>query len=135
MRINPCTLAVGLFLSGSLLVTTPADAFAQGRKNSGSVLSTVSITLSKDVRVQIQQFYSSRTASGAEALPPGIRKRLARGKELPPGIAKRYLPSNLRLELPRLPDGYERIIVAGKILIIEISTQIIHDVLTDILFD
>ncbi len=131
MRINPCTLAVGLFLSGSLLVTTPADAFAQGRKNSGSVLSTVSITLSKDVRVQIQQFYSSRTASGAEALPPGIRKRLARGKELPPGIAKQVVPTGLRSRI-ELPAGFEIVEVGLDILLVEIATDIVHDLLMDV---
>jgi hypothetical protein len=131
MRINPCTLAVGLFLSGSLLVTTPADAFAQGKKNSGSVLSTVSIALSKDVTVQIQQFYSLRAASGAEALPPGIRKRLARGKELPPGIAKQVVPTGLRSRI-ELPAGFEIVEVGLDILLVEIATDIVHDVLMDV---
>ncbi len=70
-----------------------------------------------------------------KGLPPGIAKNMQRGKPLPPGIAKRYLPNDLNLELPPLPSGYERIIVVGKILIVEISTQIIHDVLSDILLD
>jgi hypothetical protein len=34
-----------------------------------------------------------------------------------------------------VPTGYERIVVAGKILLVEIATQIVHDVLTDALFD
>jgi hypothetical protein len=38
-------------------------------------------------------------------------------------------------QLPPLPAGYERIIVAGKILLVEIATQVVHDVLTDALFD
>jgi len=70
-----------------------------------------------------------------KGLPPGIAKNMQRGKPLPPGIAKRYLPNDLILELPPLPSGYERIIVVGKILIVEISTQIIHDALSDILLD
>lgn len=131
MRINPYTLAMGLVLSASLLVTTPADAFAQGRKNSGAALSTVSITLSKDVRVQIQQFYSSRAASGAAALPPGIRKRLARGKELPPGIAKQVVPTGLRSRID-LPVGFEIVEVGLDILLVEVATDIVHDVLMDI---
>ncbi len=71
----------------------------------------------------------------AKGLPPGIAKNMQRGKPLPPGIAKQNLPNDLILELPPLPSGYERIIVVGKILIVEISTQIIHDVLSDILLD
>lgn len=64
-------------------------------------------------------------------LPPGIAKNLARGKPLPPGIAKRALPTDLIQELPPAPRGYERIIVDGKVLLVEIATQVIHDVLTE----
>lgn len=66
-----------------------------------------------------------------KGLPPGIAKNLARGKPLPPGIAKRYLPAGLRSVLPRLPDGYERVIIDGKVLIVEIATHVIHDILAD----
>jgi len=72
---------------------------------------------------------------GPSALPPGIAKNLARGKPLPPGIAKQVLPTTLQSSLPPAPDGYERIIVAGKILLVAIATQVIVDVITDILFD
>lgn len=68
-------------------------------------------------------------------LPPGIAKNLARGKALPPGIAKQYLPGELQRALPAAPAGYERIIVGGKILLVEIATQVIHDVLMDVVFD
>ena len=71
---------------------------------------------------------------GAGRLPRGIAKNLARGKALPPGIAKRQLPSALARQLLAPPAGYERIVVDGKILLIEIATQVIHDVLTDVLF-
>jgi Ni/Co efflux regulator RcnB len=70
----------------------------------------------------------------SKRLPPGIAKNLARGKPLPPGIAKHYLPYELRRELPPAPDGYERIVVAGKVLLIEITTQIVRDVLTEAVF-
>ena len=72
---------------------------------------------------------------GAKPLPPGIAKNLARGKPLPPGIAKRGLPNALIVQLPPVPDGYERVIVAGKILLVEIATQVVHDILVDVLLD
>ena len=72
---------------------------------------------------------------GAKPLPPGIAKNLARGKPLPPGIAKRGLPNDLMVQLPPVADGYERIIVAGKILLVEIATQVVHDILVDVLLD
>lgn len=72
---------------------------------------------------------------GTKPLPPGIAKNLARGKPLPPGIAKRGLPGDLVVQLPPVADGYERVIVAGKILLVEIATQVVHDILVDVLLD
>ena len=69
---------------------------------------------------------------GRGALPPGIAKNLARGKALPPGIAKQVLPNDLIVSLPPVPRGYERIIADGKILLVEVATQVVHDILTDI---
>ena len=68
-----------------------------------------------------------------KGLPPGIAKNLQRGKPLPPGIAKQVLPQSLIDLLPRPPHGYERIILAGKILLVEVATQVIHDVLEDVI--
>ena len=66
-----------------------------------------------------------------KGLPPGIAKNLERGKPLPPGIAKQHLPSGLVSALPAPPRGYERIIVDGRVLLVEIATQVIHDILMD----
>ena len=68
-------------------------------------------------------------------LPPGIVKNLQRGKPLPPGIAKQYVPRDVLQRLPPLEAGYEYVVVAGKILLIEIATQVVHDILVDVLFD
>lgn len=99
----------------------------------------VSVTFSDgDIRI-ISAWYSDHGSKkngkqgkgGRNGLPPGIAKNLTRGKSLPPGIAKQYLPEGLRQELPAPPAGYERIMVDGRILLVEIATQVIHDVLTD----
>ena len=79
--------------------------------------------------------YDGKGNGKHKGLPPGIAKNLARGKPLPPGIAKQALPYDLRRALPPVRDGYERIIVDGKILLVEIATQIVRDVLTDIVLD
>ena len=71
---------------------------------------------------------------GNRQLPPGIAKNLGRGKPLPPGIAKQALPNDLLSRLPPVPVGYERTIVDSKVLLVEVATQIIHDILTDIVF-
>ncbi len=67
-----------------------------------------------------------------KGLPPGIAKNLQRGKRLPPGIAKQALPTALVSQLPPPPNGFERIVLSGKVLLVEVATQVIHDVLEDI---
>ena len=71
---------------------------------------------------------------GKKTLPPGIQNNLQRGKRLPPGIAKRALPAGLIDQLPPPPAGFERIVLSGKVLLVEIATQVIHDALEDIVF-
>ena len=73
-------------------------------------------------------------SKGKKSLPPGIARNLQRGKPLPPGIAKQALPSGLLDVLPAAPRGYERIVVGGKVLLVEIATQVIHDIIEDIVF-
>ena len=70
--------------------------------------------------------------SNAKPLPPGIAKKLARGGELPPGIAKRYLPGELEVRLPRHARG-ERIVVGADVLLIEVATGIVRDVLRGVI--
>jgi len=66
---------------------------------------------------------------GSQGMPPGLAKQ---GK-LPPGIAKRQLPAPLVAQLPPPPQGYERVIVDNDVLLVNTATQIVHDVLTDVL--
>jgi hypothetical protein len=97
----------------------------------------ISVQFSKDEIRIIEVWYrdnakSSKSHGHGKGLPPGIAKNLAAGKALPPGIAKQNLPLGLNAELPAPPKGYERLIVDGKVLLVEIATRMIHDVLTDI---
>jgi Ni/Co efflux regulator RcnB len=75
---------------------------------------------------------NARGPQKGKGLPPGIAKNLARGKPLPPGIAKQQLPDGLVHALPAPPRGYERIVVDGKVLLVDMATQVIHDILADI---
>lgn len=74
------------------------------------------------------QVYSSYSA-----LPPGIARKLERGKPLPPGIAKNFLPTGLVSILPPVPQGYGRFIVGDDLVLIELSSGLIADV-ANILF-
>ena len=101
----------------------------------------VNVAFSKGEVSIIAEWYSdhgtpSSRGKGAKkpkGLPPGIAKNLARGKPLPPGIAKQVLPQGLVALLPPVPHGYERIIVDEKVLLVEVATHVIHDILVDVI--
>ena len=66
--------------------------------------------------------------AGYRALPPGIAMNLARGKPLPPGIARQVLPASLQAALPAPPTGYGRFIVGDDLVLLELSSGLIADV-------
>ena len=80
--------------------------------------------LSPSIRIEI--------ANQVNSLPPGIQKRLARGKSLPPGIAKKvYLPYEVNDYLNLSQDV--KIVVSGtSVIVVEPLSNIIWDVLQDI---
>jgi Ni/Co efflux regulator RcnB len=73
----------------------------------------------------------SKNKGKNKGLPPGIAKNLERGKPLPPGIAKRDLPDDLDSSLPNRHDGYERTVVGNDVVLVEIDTGKIADIITD----
>ena len=101
---------------------------------------SVEVRFGKDEISIIRDYYEDlgrkerKDKHAGRGLPPGIAKNLARGKALPPGIAKQQLPPELVRRLPDVPDGHERIIVDGKVLLVDLATQVVRDILTDVVF-
>ena len=130
----PGSIALLLLLAAGAAAAAPAEA--QGRGNRAREVRDVRVdggaTLSVEVAARIRGYYGSQPASGVEGLPPGIRKNLARGKPLPPGIAKKVAPPGLQSGLG-LPAGYELVEVGVDVLLVEVATQIVHDVLMDVI--
>ncbi len=126
----------GFAVAVIVLGVVSAEADAQGKKDRGraAAAAVAEVTFSVNVGLErdIRAFYAERPARGVEALPPGIRRNLARGKPLPPGIAKRAAPPELVSSL-RLPHGYELVEVGLDVLVVEVATAVIHDVLTDVI--
>lgn len=85
-----------------------------------------------EMETRIRDFYSANPASNAEALPPGIRRRLERGKPLPPGIAKKVAPDAL-IGRVDLPAGYQLVEVGLDVLLVEVATQVVRGVLMDVI--
>lgn len=75
--------------------------------------------------------YARSHSLQADSLPPGIRKKVARGKPLPPGIAKRF-PDGLSSQLRARP-GYEFRTVGADVVLVEAATGVIADVIKGIL--
>jgi hypothetical protein len=76
--------------------------------------------------------YFNKNPISANTLPPGIAMNLARGKPLPPGIAKRTLPPELISTLPVRP-GYEYLAVGNDVVLVNTTTDIIADVISNVL--
>lgn len=125
---------LALALALAVLMVVPGAGQAQKKVKTGrSALSVqAQVVFSTREREQIRSFFGDHRPEGAKPLPPGIRKRLARGKPLPPGIAKRTLPSDLLGALPER-RGYEVVRVGWDVVLVEVATGVIHDVLMDVI--
>ena len=130
-------LAVGSVFDGvDALAAAAGQGQGNGRaeRNQGSpnvLESVVGATIDNLTAQTIRGYFQSYPLQ-PQGLPPGIARNLARGKPLPPGIAKRYLPSDLRSQLPEY-SGYELLIADRDILLVSVATGIIADILLNAL--
>ncbi len=134
-------LMVSVLLSVLACATTRADEKFRIANTKTTTSGKIANIVFSEVERQIiaEYFHKYGQSSGKKGkakgkprgLPPGIAKNLQRGKPLPPGIAKKHFPVGLIDILPPAPRGYERLIIGGKIILVEIATQIIRDVLVE----
>jgi len=133
-----------IFLLASLgLLTSACGVYAPstqaGSGTSAHRAAVESASLSAADIDLIKAYYADASQGNGNGqngrLPPGIAKNLQRGKPLPPGIAKQHLPPELLIQLPRAGEGLEYVIVAGKLLLVEIATQIFREILIDSVFE
>jgi len=80
---------------------------------------------------EVRQIAVAHQYTGYRALPPGIRKNLARGKPLPPGIAKKMVKEPMLERLPTY-QGYEWRRCGTDLVLTQVATQIVADVLANI---
>ena len=74
----------------------------------------------------IREYYAPRYRS----LPPGLQKKVARGKPLPPGWQKKLQPFAPEVErrLTPLPAGYGRGVIDGHAVIFSTGSHSVVDV-------
>jgi hypothetical protein len=67
-------------------------------------------------------------------LPPGLEKQLERNGTLPPGLQKKMQPCPVEItrELPPLPPDYRRGIVGASIVVFNVRTNVVIDVMADV---
>src|SRR5262249_52267491 len=67
-------------------------------------------------------------------LPPGLEKQLQRNGTLPPGLQKKLQPCPVEItqELAPLPPTYQRSVIAAHIVVFNKNTNIIVDVMKDV---
>ena len=123
---------------GVLLIQTPAAAApdkdksknkGNGKQETVAVADTRAavhvVFTSGDVRI-IREHYAPRYRN----LPPGLRKKVARGGALPPGWQKKYepFPDTLERRLGRLSPEYRRGVFDGQAVIYDRRSNVVIDV-------
>jgi hypothetical protein len=124
---------------GSLLLQATASAEAhkdkpkkQAAREAGRVddrsdtrVAVRIVFTSADVRI-IRSHYEPRYRN----LPPGLRKKVARGGQLPPGWQKKFepFPVDLDRRLPPLAPGYRRGVLDGHAVIYDTRSHVLIDV-------
>jgi hypothetical protein len=96
------------------------------------------------IRARLMREEPPQSQAGKHGLPPGLQKKLARGKQLPPGWQKKVTPGNtldyqvyrqgdglpddLIRRLPPSPIGSEIVRIENEIVRIDSATRTILDV-------
>lgn len=64
-----------------------------------------------------------------DRLPPGLERQLQRNGKLPPGLQKKVQPlsTNCQARLPRLPGGWERVVLNDRVMVLD-PARIITDI-------
>ena len=123
------------------LVTLSLNACIQLDGASGGIVvrdrdTRVSVYFSDHDRSEIHSYYAGRRLPPGLAkrnrLPPGLERQLERKGTLPHGLQSRELPGDLEKRLSPLPRGYVRLQVGTSILIKNVRTNVIVDIIKDV---
>lgn len=133
------TVLVGLC---SVLLLSGCETMP-GMGTSGEVVvkdknTTVAIIFSDRDRQLIGDYYAGgkkRLPPGLakkKQLPPGLQKQLERNGQLPPGLQERGLPGELERKLSQLPEDYARVVIGTDVVLKNIKTRVIVDIIRDV---
>lgn len=100
-------------------------------------------SLDPDQERTIRTWFSSRSTgrqglppglARRESLPPGLARQVQRNGTLPPGLQRRVepLPVALESQLPPLVEGLARVILGRDVLLIEVRSSRVLDILANV---
>ncbi len=137
-RMRSAFVLAGLILAGGQAIADPPEGKGRhkhkGAQDERSEAGAAAALVTAGITAALAHRYAldaGLTPGAYKPLPPGIRKNLARGKPLPPGIARKSAPSALLGRLPRHP-GYEWRMAGTDLVLVQIGTAIVADVLRDV---
>lgn len=116
-------------------------ASVAGCATSGAVVvedegTRVEVVFSDRDRTLIHDYYRRRGLppglAKRSSLPPGLQKQVQRRGQLPPGLQRERLPNDLEIRLSPLPEGYVRVRVGADVVLMNMRTRVIVDVIKDI---
>jgi len=102
--------------------------YSESRGDGDAVLS---FSFGGSERTEVQNYYRQNLPPGLAKqgkAPPGHAKRMARGMGWPPGVAYEPLPLSLEHQLRPLQEGYARFIVGDDVVIVDMNSRMIMDV-------
>ncbi len=130
-RTAAATLALAL-LAGPTLADPKHHRQDGGYERGSSERDLGQVIIDSATRALIRDYAQAHPGMvGGDNLPPGIRKKVARGKPLPPGIAKK-MPGGLHTQLPMRP-GYDYRMIGSDVALVDLATGVIVDLVKDIL--
>jgi len=105
--------------------------------SAGAPHAQVDIGFTNHDREFIHAYYAkamgnSRLAPGLakkKQLPPGLQRQLQRNAQLPPGLQREPLPPRLERKLSSLPASYVRVRVGWDIVLMNIETNVVVDII------
>ncbi len=94
------------------------------------------VRFSDEDRVVIREYYSAfrfpPELQDPDVVSPDLSRRLEISATLPPGIAAYPLPQELHRQLSPLPHGYERFRTGQDVVLMDMRTGQVVDLLTEV---
>ncbi|HUQ49823.1 MAG TPA: hypothetical protein VM056_03835 [Terriglobales bacterium] len=114
--------------------STPGNVNSYGNDGRGNRDGDYRVFSNAD-RDEIKRCYTSGRSglppglAKKDRLPPGLERQLQRNGKLPPGLQKKVRPlsSDCQVNLPRMPGGWERVVLNDRVMVLD-PARIITDI-------